>query len=1233
MRTSTYLLLFGFVTYLSVAMCAERPANLPVYFEENRGQFTSELKYSGRAGGLTIGVKSTGTTLRLAEGKHMATVEMQLRGADTESEVRGEALTENRSNYFIGKDESLWKRDIPNFLKVRQSRVYPGIDAVFYGNEQRVEYDFVVAPGADVSQIAWAIRGAASVSLDREGQLHIRTAAGEILEHPPLAYQMVGDSRRAVKSRFRLKNGLVSFELGKYDHDRELVIDPVITYSSYLGGSTNDSITGMALDSSGAMYVTGTTSSSDFPTTAGAYKTTSDSYYYAFVTKVAPAGNTLSYSTYLGPVDYSTANLSIAVDNFGGAYIAGSTSNSLFPTTSGAYKTTPNIYGYQSIFVARLTPTGNALSYSTLLGQATASSIAVDPSQQIAYVLGTSGSPSYPTTAGAYQPAINSNSVDAVITAVNPQGNGLVFSTFLGGSGSEFAAKILLDSLGQPIVTGTTTYTGTAKTSDFPVTAGAFSIPFAASQKAFLTKLSQDGTKLVFSTLFGGSGSDGAWDFTLDTSNNIYLTGSTTSSDLPVSSSAYDQSTENGYIAKLSADGKSILYLTYWSTYNYYYQNASPIKIAVDPAGRVIAGQTAPSSFVPTYDAIQSSRGNTTISVLDAAGSYVSYATYFGMSSVSGIATDLTGNLYLAGTTSSQAFPTVNGFQTNAKNLFNNRGFYAKITMDNTVCFSNISTVPLSFSSDGGSGTMNVTAPAGCVWTSSFPNYNSFPAGVTNIGTVVGPAAITFTVPKNYSNTPRSMSIQVGNQTVQILQASAPCVLSLSPSNAPTFPGGGGISNIFGSIPSGCTWNFISDSSWVVPTIYNGNYYYSNSTSAFGSAAVRYVAAANNGPARTATLTLGGVPITISQQAGTSTVSTTSFSFDSNAGTGSFSVMVDTGVKWSATPFDPWVTITSGAAGTGPGTVNFSVAANSTGVVRVSAISVANQAVSVTQRQTTTLFSDIGPSSAYFDGANLLRTLGITAGCGVNPLKFCPDDSVTKGQMAVFVVRAVMGGDSFSYTTTPYFADVPATHAFFPWIQKLADLGYATSCSATTYCPETPQTRGGAATVLIKARWTGLSPYFYYYSVFTDVPYTDTNAPYIQALRDEGITAGCSVTQFCPLGTLTRGQAAILLVRALYNQLLPGNSPIITAVLPKVLTRGQTVSVTITGINTLIYPNLFTLGNDITFGAATATTATSITLPVTVAATALVGPRSIVNGYVYSNPTNVLIGPNMVTIQ
>jgi len=234
----------------------------------------------------------------------------------------------------------------------------------------------------------------------------------------------------------------------------------------------------------------------------------------------------------------------------------------------------------------------------------------------------------------------------------------------------------------------------------------------------------------------------------------------------------------------------------------------------------------------------------------------------------------------------------------------------------------------------------------------------------------------------------------------------------------------------------------------------------------------------------------------------------------------------------------------------------------------------------------------------------------------------------------VFIVRAVMGGDNFTYSSTQHFSDVPPTHIFYTWIQKLYDLGYSTGCGSGLYCPDTNLTRAGAATLLIKGRWTGLNTYFYYNNVFTDVLYGDANASYIQALRDEGITAGCSVTQFCPTGLLTRGQAAVLLVRALYNQLLPGNAPIITSVSPNVLTRGQTTSVTVTGINALLYPSQFGLGADITFGAATATTANTMTLPVTVAATAALGPRSITNGNTnYLNPSNVLIGPNMITIK
>ena len=1240
MRIALNFLVIGLSLSAAVAFSADRPKNLPIYFEENRGQFPANLKYSGRAGNLSIGVNSSQTVVRLNDGKRSASVEFQLRGGSGNAAVTGESLTDNKTNYFIGNDESKWRRDVPNFLKVRQAQVYPGIDAVFYGNEHALEYDFVIAPGADPRAISWSIEGADSVSLDKQGQLHIRTAAGEIVEHAPIAYQ----GTKTVRTRFNIaKNGLVSFAVGKYDRSRPLTIDPVLTYSSYFGGSNADNISGLAVDTTGALYLTGMTSSSDFPVTSGAYKTSFDlpGYNYAFVSKVTPAGNALSYSTFIGPVDYNNNFPVIAVDSFGSAYITGTASTLNYPTTAGAYKTASS---YSNVFLTKLNAAGNALAYSTLIGPGTPATIAVDPTQQIAYVAGSSSNSTYPTTAGVFQPALagsNGNS-DAFITAVSSTGSSLIFSTFLGGTGNDSATKLVLDPAGQPVVSGNTIPVSTATQSDFPTTAGTLPLPSGKGQKVFIAKFSKDGTKLLLATLFGGSGAEFSGDMALDSFGNFYIAGGTTSTDLPVTSTAFEQSLDVGFVAKISADAKSISYATYFYSGSPYYTATQP-KIAVDSSGRAILAGIALSNFIPTYDAIQSGGGTLGISVLDPTGSYLTYATYLGNGfNLTNIAVDVAGDVYIAGNTQSFAFPVLNAYQKTlspAASYYTTDGFYAKIKMDNTVCYSSIATTPLSFSSTGGLGTLNVTAPSGCVWVASatgqYSYYNSpFLTNTTNFGTVVGSAAITFTVPKNFSVTPRSMGIQVGNQTVQILQASAVCTMSLSPSTTPVYPGGGGLSNIYATTPSGCSWVIVSDSSWVTPTITSGNYYYSNSTSSSGSASVRYVVAANNGPARTASLTIGGIPIVISQQASTSSVDTTTFSFDANTGTGSIKITVPSNTAWTAAAFDPWIAIVSGASGTGPGIVNFSVTPNTFGIVRVSAIKVANQTVSITQRQTQTLFADILPADAFFDGANLLRTLGITGGCAVNPLKFCPNDNVTNGQMAVFIVRAVMGGDNFTYSSTQHFSDVPPTHIFYTWIQKLYDLGYSTGCGSGFYCPDTNLTRGSAATLLIKGRWTGLNPYFYYNNVFTDVLYGDVNASYIQALRDEGITAGCSVTQFCPTGLLTRGQAAVLLVRALYNQLLPGNAPIITSVSPNVLPRGQTTSVIVTGINALLYPSQFGLGGDITFGAATATSATTMTLPVTVAATAALGPRSITNGNMYySNPSNVLIGPNMITVK
>jgi hypothetical protein len=414
---------------------------------------------------------------------------MKLVGANPSPKVAGEAVLSGKVNYLIGKDPKKWRTNIPTFGKVHYEAVYPGIDLVYYGNQRQMEYDFVVAPGADPNQIRLSFSGLIpspqpsptqgegakndeSVRISDNGDLVVATDVGDVRMKKPILYQEIAGVRVPVDGGYHLlpPSGLpplpagegwgegkraaphVSFQIAAYDRTRPLIIDPVLVYSTYLGGTGHDHGYGIAVDATGAAYVMGTTRSEDFPTTVGAFGTAFGGSSDIFVTKLDPSGSALSYSTYLGGSENDTG-YGIVVDGSGAAYVTGTTYSEDFPTTVGAFDTSYGGGILSIAFVTKLDPTGVALVYSTYLGGDSSGSgssahigigIAVDGTGA-AYVTGTTyAGGSFPTTVGAFDIDYNGDS-DAFVTKLDPAGTTLVYSTFLGGSSSDDASDVVVE--------------------------------------------------------------------------------------------------------------------------------------------------------------------------------------------------------------------------------------------------------------------------------------------------------------------------------------------------------------------------------------------------------------------------------------------------------------------------------------------------------------------------------------------------------------------------------------------------------------------------------------------------------------------------------------------------------------------------------------------------------------------------------------------------------------------
>jgi uncharacterized repeat protein (TIGR01451 family) len=594
---------------------------VPLSFEANRGQTDARVDYLSRGKGYTLLLTRDQAVLRLEKD---SLLRMKLLGASATAAASGQDQLPGVANYFRGHDPSKWHTGIPTYQKVKYTAVYPGVDLVYYGNQGRLEHDFIVAPGADPSKIALSFEGA-QPRIGRQGDLCLTIDGNEVRFEKPVVYQALGGAKQSVDGRYALAGNTVRFELGAYDHGRELTIDPLLVYSSYLGGSSNDYGTGIAVDSQGSAYVTGITYSTDFPTENPIYA--AGGIYEVFVTKFNASGTALIYSTYIGGSnvnDESSAN-DIAVDGEFNAYVGGTTDADDFPVTAGAFQTACAPSGYVSgsyvpdcgpglysnAFLTKINPAGSALVYSTFLGGTngtTITGVAVDSAGE-AYVGGTTSSvqgvdqPPYyafPTTSSALLPGTQNSpgygSLYAFFSKFDTTGANLLYSTLYGSqtppnvqdSGYNQwptnGTAVAIDANGDAYITGYTisgnipVTTGAFQTTASPLTGG----PNASEilgYRAFVAKFdpSQSGAaSLIYGTYLGGTGgsagnaSDEAAGIAVDASGNAYITGLAGSPNFPTTAGVFQRTCDSdggvgcaaAFITKLNATGSAPVYST-----------------------------------------------------------------------------------------------------------------------------------------------------------------------------------------------------------------------------------------------------------------------------------------------------------------------------------------------------------------------------------------------------------------------------------------------------------------------------------------------------------------------------------------------------------------------------------------------------------------------------------------------------------------------------------------------
>jgi Bacterial Ig-like domain (group 3)/Beta-propeller repeat len=595
---------------------------------------------------------------------------MKLRNASLAAKVTGQDELAGTSNYFTGNDPAKWRTNVPTYAKVKYEGIYPGVDLVYYGNQRQLEYDFIVAPGADPRRIAFDVTGAKRIRRGAQGDLVFKVGEGEIRWHKPVVYQEKDGTRQEIAAHYATDKNRVAFEVAKYDTSRPLYIDPLI-YSTYLGGSGQDIGQGIAVDSAGNAYVTGQTYSTNFPTTPGAFQTACNGN-STFVAKFNPTGSALVYSTYLcgGP------GRGIAVDSAGNAYVAGAAGPG-FPITPGAFQTVCK--NGSCAYLTKLNPAGSALVYSTYLGgsvQDQAFGIAVDSAGN-AYITGQTYSTDFPITPGAFQTACDGGSNcyaygDAFVAKISPDGSSLVYSTFLGGSFVDYGQGITVDSSGNAYVVGITS------SSDFPTMNPLQPNLRGYDGSAFVTKLNPTGSALVYSTYLGGSVGEGGEGIAVDSLGNVYVTGLTLSADFPTTPGAFQTVCNHGsgcgkqadaFVARLNSSGSALVYSTYLGGSGW----DQGYGIAVDSAcNAYVTGYTQSTNFPTTPGASKTGcgsacgNGRAFVSKLNPAGSILVYSTDLGGSGSDvgfGIALDSAGNAYVAGRTNSINFPTKNPLQ------------------------------------------------------------------------------------------------------------------------------------------------------------------------------------------------------------------------------------------------------------------------------------------------------------------------------------------------------------------------------------------------------------------------------------------------------------------------------------------------------------------------------------------------------------------------------------------
>ena len=648
-------------------------ATLPVAFVENHGQADARVRYYARGSGFAFHLTGDAVMLSLAPPDAREGVALALRfiGANASARVVGGSRAPGEVNYFVGNDPAAWRARLPRYFDVVYEELWPHIDMRVREDAGVLKYQFHVRPGGRLSDVRLAYDGASGIAVDPAGTLIVESPIGALRDSAPVSYQEIDGRTIPVESRFTIHGrNRFGFAASAYRTDRELIVDPGIAYTTFLGGGSHEIGSGIVVDASGNAYITGTTQSPDFPTTAGAFDRTGavSNFAEAFVSKLNASGTALVYSTFIGGSNMEFGRR-IAIDASGNAYITGQTKSSNFPVTGNAFDRTINIppncprcsTDVTDGFVTKLNAAGSALVYSTYLGGTDYDSprgIAVDAGGR-AYIAGETLSGDFPTTTAAFR-RTSGGSYDIFVTKLNASGSALAYSTFVGGTQVDNAERISVDAGGNAYVMGF------SSSLDFPTTPGAFDRTNNGAFDVTVTKLNASGSALIYSTYLGGQGFDSGGGLAVNDAGEAYVCGGTGSLDFPVTAGAFRTPPDgsDNFVTKLNAAGSALVYSALFGGTDSEGANG----IDLDAAGNAwITGGTTSADYPTTPDAFDRSANGMAdafITELNAAGTALLYSTLQGGSqSEAGndIAVDGVGDAYVTGHTYSMDFPVTAG--------------------------------------------------------------------------------------------------------------------------------------------------------------------------------------------------------------------------------------------------------------------------------------------------------------------------------------------------------------------------------------------------------------------------------------------------------------------------------------------------------------------------------------------------------------------------------------------